>query len=1390
MIYITFKGVEYEIAYQENTLFIEKVIDNTLGRGYFETMPLSESEGLDFSRRIPRDLWVRIEYDSRTFYFKTAETYVEQKTYTNPTYIHQVNLITPEKDMQFRPLENMTLQQPKGDFGQYSRSILKLDSTTLETFGQYTLFAFNTNALVEEIDGSEIANLISNVNTNTTKILDNEILELTKYTIAIDYKWLDPSLFNPEDLTAQLLFGSTLATASILGFKKNASSGNGGREFKSSSFNVVHNPSALGYYWVRFISLGKPLYISSANISITSIEVISKPVRTYAQLVDKMLRNTEYVLRADTRSRLNLTAPEGKWEGYTIYDALNKIAGELRGLVRVGELTNGQYWRLTTSSTEDIEAESIYDESPDDYEEGTILKVGSKYYINFIGGLIKREVYIDFFDNPNTIDPVNWLYKSEQAELEDYVSALELNTKNVVKPLRYSPYRDGWKGFRATGIGKQTTDNIRYELEDKLERVIEVKFKGMASTNASGTITWGENDETILTEHIYDEGGALEKAIQSHIVEKPLYDTLSSEKDVTYIGKEVPRKHNTMYVTQGTQFIEGATYTGEDLSQVIGNPSVIRAWVETVLAVRSEEIGELVTRTGTQANDDPATDGDLIGDNKALFQITYSNITESRARVYKDDLSGFENDRVKYMNESANINETEAIGSYAQQLVNRLGGTKINYKGTVDTLDDIAELGDKDSLGRVYTLIKLWLGNKVDYEYTLVQDYNVISNYIGVQSRHRIEEISSEGTTNRTLRYTSKLIFKDNVQSFDTRIIGYQKILEALIGGGGDGLNYGYIECNLSNGEQKKVHLSIDSDNKGKTIEIKWNMVNNYSAGMKRYSVEIGSPSKTIWLNSDVQYTDYYGKVADIQFALYFDTLKLLDKDLYPEATESDGDDLFTIIKDFVDKDGGEVLHGLLEIPILSDNDKVRVYDGFARWNVLVEGTERIATALLDYVPIKNATKIDLARSRDVTATTTVTANTLNISYTGTGQGIAYYNIDTLDFILVYVDTLSGDDIVIPYVVVDDLYGSGVNFVTFIEFEYNYFGTLSQTSNNQILESHLSYSIEPKTIFEEGIEIELVVNIQGELSQTSNNQILESHLSYSIEPKTILEEGEDYNVTQIFNIQILGELSQSSNNQTLEGTVNSEIVIMGYDYEWLSSGASQPSGGTTCNVSYDVGNTICDEINTCSWLYVDLFQSATDQSYVESCSQGSLRIICEDISYDYVEWQSGGTAPTTGQTCSILADEGNVKCTAVESCSWEDTGTYTSTEDGTDTTQTCASGNTRTVCSYVDTTCSWVLDDAYLSQNDETDTSESCGLNAEKTICTQNGVFWECNVYLAELEDEYSCIQYIPDITITYTNCETCTVETETLYECEEEVGDVETTYENCIICTEVEGEQ
>ena len=222
-------------------------------------------------------------------------------------------------------------------------------------------------------------------------------------------------------------------------------------------------------------------------------------------------------------------------------------------------------------------------------------------------------------------------------------------------------------------------------------------------------------------------------------------------------------------------------------------------------------------------------------------------------------------------------------------------------------------------------------------------------------------------------------------------------------------------------------------------------MRNNYSAGLKRYT--IGS-TPTIIMNSDVGYTDYYGKVNDIYFSVYFDSNNTYDKTLYPEASSDDGDGLFTVITDTIDKDAGEILQGLIEIPILSESENIRVYDGFAKWNKIVEGTERIRAGLLTYTPIKNATRVNLNLIRDVTPTVTVNDNNVTISYTTTGthKGIVFYNQDTLEMLLAYVDDLSGSQtLTLPYYIEDGIAGGGLNIVKVLVFNFEITDTSSES---------------------------------------------------------------------------------------------------------------------------------------------------------------------------------------------------------------------------------------------------------------------------------------------------------------------------------------------------------
>ncbi|MDY3196659.1 MAG: hypothetical protein RBQ95_07345, partial [Paracholeplasma sp.] len=776
MIRIRFKDEWLEIPYKSTTLSLNFAIDSTFDNAYFETPALSSIGGLDLTRRIPRGLLVELTIENEVFEFITGECQANVVSYNPKKAEHQVTLLSLIKETTKKTLENTTLKQPKGDLGIYHRSVNAIQERELLTL-------------------TRTLGLINTVNTNYSKTNGLQIISLESYQIAASFLLSYGQDASATDIIVRIKYGTTIVHQDIIKIKQPPfalfPTGRMYNVNKSVAFNFTPNASDTFSVELEKTIGGFIVEINEASLSITAQEVLSKPVRTYAQMVDKLLRNTDYVLGASSRARLNLTAPEIKFEEYMLYDALQTLGGQLGALVRVGSVVLRRFWQLTIGTLNYIDGDSIYDFNNYDYDLGQVLKIGSNYYKNTETNQTAREIVFEFFDNPQIRQIIGERNRTELAEYDDFVSAIELNTKNVIKPKRYSPFKNGFGTLRnLEGIGKLTTSNIGYFTEENQERIVKVLVKGLASV--SNSHTWTVDDVTDIT---------------SRVLLDKQYNTLESQVDYSYTGKLRLLKNNCLYTVQGSNAILGMSYVGETERQLIGTPDVTRALYETILAQRTNEVQELVTRTGNQSNDDPGLSGDLL----IQIHIEYEALTESRARVYKKDQSGFETDYVKYINESSNVNDTQAIGDYSQLMVNRLGGTKVIVDGQVESISDIMRAGNMDTNGRVLSNVLIRKGSKLEYQYTFVQDYNVISSYIGVNSRHRVEEISSDSTTLRTLRYTSKIYFTENEEPFSTRLIDINYLFRHLVGLSNQGINYGYIEMNHANGDKRRLHLSTDT---------------------------------------------------------------------------------------------------------------------------------------------------------------------------------------------------------------------------------------------------------------------------------------------------------------------------------------------------------------------------------------------------------------------------------------------------------------------------------------------------------------------------------------------------------------------------------------------------
>ena len=557
------------------------------------------------------------------------------------------------------------------------------------------------------------------------------------------------------------------------------------------------------------------------------------------------------------------------------------------------------------------------------------------------------------------------------------------------------------------------------------------------------------------------------------------------------------------------------------------------------------------------------------------------------------------------------------------------------------------------------------------------------------------------------------------------------------------------------------------------------------------------------------------------------------------------------MITDVLDKDARETIGMLLEIPIFSQDPEIQVYNGMAKYNKLVEGTDRIKTALLKYTPRKNDKLVDTTRIVDMSVSGSYSFGQFNFSFTAleSGNGVVWYHQDTLELVLAYIKPITVKSYsVTKYYKMDNAYvsgtsgggayGGGENYVQALAYAMVYSGALSQVATSQqALEGVINITNETTTGENFTDSVEVHYRLTGDMAQNSTSQQLESTINLNID---IIEGQDEYGISYV-QYKVLGDIGQNNTSQQLEGIINFERSIIDAIYEWVSGG-TQPTTSQTCAIGADVGNVRCDVIPaSCDWVYYGSYESSTDETANAgaSCFIESSKVVCSEYTRMVIvgtgyEWVTGGTTPTIGQTCAVASDLNNVKCT--ESCTWETDGLpYTSlTNDSVNPTGNCADYATKTVCTLsseyqltwesttpqtptgtscsilgdagnvrCDSSCAFVEDEGqfYISATNDTN-NPTCDQDVERITCTLNKQTnnWECMVEVGQItysncevctvNDVYDCQDYVSNT--VYSNCQICDdypiYGEETYYVCDLYYADVEEeSYTNCETCTEVE---
>ena len=372
------------------------------------------------------------------------------------------------------------------------------------------------------------------------------------------------------------------------------------------------------------------------------------------------------------------------------------------------------------------------------------------------------------------------------------------------------------------------------------------------------------------------------------------------------------------------------------------------------------------------------------------------------------------------------------MGSNTQDTINRLGNTVHTYIGYAKTGETLPYIGSKTKDGKVLTSITKVDGKNItNYVANYVQDFSIINDLVGIKSPHRQYQIPNDAVVlaldkQKTHIYLSESpiisissVWNNIADFFDLMNNKSKAPLFAEV-------SVWHYESDIT--PRQTYMRPITKTPTGKTISFKYQMENNYSAGIRKNVIEVDGDD--VYFQEEVNYTTKFGRVYKQRVRLVKDVNKnaiINDppiEDLYPILDENVIIDIYSDYEYEVHKDAREIMALSKEVSFHSgDINSIIVYDGIASYNPMCltdVSRNNIKIGILndDYKVSKTEKLIDIGDLQNVNG---VTLN--NIGYTvysdriefdipteAQGKGLVIYNDRTSvgDLILIYLTKIDG----------------------------------------------------------------------------------------------------------------------------------------------------------------------------------------------------------------------------------------------------------------------------------------------------------------------------------------------------------------------------------------------
>lgn len=588
--------------------------------------------------------------------------------------------------------------------------------------------------------------------------------------------------------------------------------------------------------------------------------------------------------------------------------------------------------RFKLNSEQHAEFEKI--ESPEfAFTNSTLKEVLDQIggYIHGIPRLRGNTIYFDMLggtEQARLADPkyVN-TYVSQlfSQDIESYCTGLDSTVDNMVcltdpqQGTLTEPYNSGYKTVRTeTVYARINEDNMFIATQYPIQEIKNVKCGMIPNENfAGGDIT-------------------------AYVFESAEYARMSG-----YSEAYPQSKVYALYYTQGTKNIYGLNFRIPKASdEYLGDMAITRI----LKATSGHDIGGL------------GTNYPLLS-----FQVSYIPVFSARTQQTKQYISEYKQPRTLVYNQGANLVETRYFGENMKGAVARMGnvGRIVTYNlGNFALIPEIGQMyGDDYYISGVTceiypALLKCML--------TLSQDFNRLSQYIGIDSVKRFYEVSEKQAYARNIKYADYVVIGDQVEE-DTTCMHAREIAQIfwqnipVAGGISYTVARTYSESQAPNTE---VLLPVISTAQGNAMVFTFNYEDNYSAGVQSQHYSSGEVSG--YFTNAVPYADYYGRAEYLSFAMgQVSTRTQSDKaklDLPQKGENAVSPSTINTGTPglVIQKDGAEILSVNYILEFVTNRKNYIIGSAMARNSPLVRGVSRNRYASLYILP-KRIGKFDNA---------------------------------------------------------------------------------------------------------------------------------------------------------------------------------------------------------------------------------------------------------------------------------------------------------------------------------------------------------------------------------------------------------------------------------------------